>query len=144
MRIKISQTGKELRKINMNEKELKYAGFWKRCAAQVLDFVIMGFFLYHTRYYREEYEVLLSVAATWAYFVGMESSPFRATLGKMAVGIYVTDKKRGQITFGQATGRFFGKAVSTITLFIGYLAIFWTEEQQGFHDKMAHTFVMQK
>ena len=28
----------------------------------------------------------------WCYYAGMESSPLRATIGKLAVGIYVTDE----------------------------------------------------
>jgi uncharacterized RDD family membrane protein YckC len=56
----------------------------------------------------------------WAYFSGMESSPLRATVGKLAVGLYVTNKSGGRITYGQATGRFFGKYLSGLLLGIGF------------------------
>ena len=45
-------------------------------------------------------------------------------------------------TFGQATGRYFGKILSTVILFIGYLMMIWDEKKQTLHDKMANTLVV--
>ena len=52
----------------------------------------------------------------WAYFAGMESSERQATLGKSAMGIYVTDLNGQRITFLRATGRYFAKILSGLLL----------------------------
>jgi uncharacterized RDD family membrane protein YckC len=74
----------------------------------------------------------------------MESSARQATLGKMAVGIKVTDEAGARISFGRAVGRYFGKFVSTIILLIGFLMVAFTEKKQGLHDKLAGTLVVKK
>ena len=71
-----------------------------------------------------------------------ESGPNQATLGKKALGLKVTSLTGDRISFGQATGRFFGKYVSAIILFIGYLMMIWDDRKQTLHDKMAGTLVV--
>ena len=80
----------------------------------------------------------------WAYFAGMESSPLRATLGKAAVGLYVSRENGDRISFGQANGRFFGKIISSLILYIGFMMAGWTSRKQALHDKMAGTLVLRK
>ena len=82
--------------------------------------------------------------AYWAYFAIMESSSKQATLGKMAMGIVVTDKNGRRISFGRAVGRNLGKIISGIILYIGYLMIAFTEKKQGLHDMMAGCVVVVK
>ena len=48
------------------------------------------------------------------YFAIMESSSRQATLGKMVLGIVVTDMDGKRISFGRALGRNLGKIVSQI------------------------------
>ena len=80
----------------------------------------------------------------WLYFAIMESSKTQATLGKMACGMVVTDLNGNPISFGRATGRFFGKYISAIIVGIGFLMNIWTEKSQTLHDIMAGTLVMKK
>jgi uncharacterized RDD family membrane protein YckC len=87
---------------------------------------------------------LFTVVLFWTYFAGMESSPLRATIGKLAVGLYVTDMQGRRISFSKATGRFFGKLLSGAILCIGFMMAGWTEKKQGLHDMMADTLVLQK
>ena len=74
----------------------------------------------------------------------MESSVKRATLGKMALGIAVTDVDGRRITFMRATGRHFAKMISGLILLIGYLMAAWTKKKQGLHDILAGTLVVNK
>lgn len=74
----------------------------------------------------------------------MESSAKQATLGKMAVGIVVTDMNGGRISFGNATGRFFGKILSGLIIYVGFIMVAFTDKKQGLHDMMAGTLVVQK
>jgi uncharacterized RDD family membrane protein YckC len=62
----------------------------------------------------------------------------------MAVGIVVTDMNGGRVSFGRATGRYFGKILSSITLFIGYLMQPFTERRQTLHDMLAACLVLRK
>lgn len=80
----------------------------------------------------------------WCYYAGMESSPMRGTIGKWALGIYVTDLEGNRVSFVQATGRFFGKMISGLLLGIGYLMAGITDRKQAMHDKMADCLVMRK
>jgi uncharacterized RDD family membrane protein YckC len=74
----------------------------------------------------------------------MESSARRATLGKMALGLVVTDLEGRQLTFGRATGRYFGKILSGLICLFGYFMAGWTEKKQGLHDMLANTLVLKK
>jgi uncharacterized RDD family membrane protein YckC len=74
----------------------------------------------------------------------MESSPQQATLGKMALGLKVTDLQGERLSFARATGRYFGKIVSSLILFVGFMMAGWTEKKQALHDIMAGTLVVKK
>ena len=87
---------------------------------------------------------ILGLILGWIYFAAMESSPTQGTLGKMALGIKVTDMEGDRVEFGRATGRHFGKIISTIILLIGYIMIAFTQKKQGLHDIMAGCLVVNK
>jgi uncharacterized RDD family membrane protein YckC len=87
---------------------------------------------------------LVSIVAQWLYFALMEASSNQGTLGKMALGIKVTDTFGHPITFGRATGRFFGKILSGAIFMIGYIMAAFTERKQALHDMMAGTLVLEK
>ena len=80
----------------------------------------------------------------WFYFAGFESSHLGATPGKWALGIYVTDMEGKRISFGKATGRYFGKIISGLILGIGYMMAGFTEKFQALHDMMANCLVWKK
>ena len=85
--------------------------------------------------------MLAVVIAGWLYFALMESSARGATLGKMALGLRVTTLGGDRIGFGRATGRYFGKILSSI-LFIGYIMAAFTAQKQALHDMMAGCLVI--
>jgi uncharacterized RDD family membrane protein YckC len=87
---------------------------------------------------------LVFFAAYWAYFAIMESSSRQATLGKMAMGIVVTDYNGKRVSLGRALGRNLGKLISGLILYIGYFMIAFTEKKQGFHDMLAGCLVVVK
>jgi uncharacterized RDD family membrane protein YckC len=86
----------------------------------------------------------LSVVMNWLYEAGFTSSARQATPGKMAVNIVVTDLAGGRISFGRASGRHFGKYLSSFTLLIGYLIQPFTEKRQALHDLLAGTLVVRR
>lgn len=83
----------------------------------------------------------LSLILTWLYFALMESSSMQATVGKLAVGVIVTDLNGNRIGFGRATGRYFAKILSAMILLIGFIMVAFTERKQGLHDMIAGTLV---
>src|SRR5207248_972139 len=87
---------------------------------------------------------ILSIVIAWLYSALQESSARQATLGKLAVGIIVTDLNGQRLTFGRATGRHFAKLISLFTLLIGYIMAGLTERKQALHDMIASTLVVKK
>jgi uncharacterized RDD family membrane protein YckC len=85
-----------------------------------------------------------AMVAAWLYYALMESSAKQATFGKLALSLRVTDMAGNRLTFGRATGRFFGKFISGAILYIGYFMIGFTQQKQGLHDIMAGTLVVRK
>ena len=86
--------------------------------------------------------ILVNVAAGWLYYSLMESSKTQATLGKMALSLKVTDLEGNKISFGRATGRYFGKIISGMIMMIGYILAGITEKKQALHDMMAGCLVI--
>lgn len=151
-----------------------YAGFWKRFVAMIIDSCILSlvdFFIFlpvlglfglgvFAGAESEEpisivaiilaavsaylFAILLMAVAGWLYYALMESSSRQATLGKMALAIKVTDLAGARISFGKATGRYFGKIVSGLICMVGYIMAAFTERKQALHDIMAGCLVVNR
>jgi uncharacterized RDD family membrane protein YckC len=134
--------------ISLHPESVSYAGFWKRVGASLLDGVIIGLpsgiFLYILFGDNEAATNLVSFIVGILYKTLMESSAKQATVGKMIVGIKVTDLNGQRISFGRAIGRYFASILSSLTLGIGYLLAGWTEKKQTLHDMVAGTLVVDK
>jgi uncharacterized RDD family membrane protein YckC len=147
---------------------LSYAGFWLRFVAFIIDVIvtniigfifgfIIGFFaavMYGPEVVQPRPDgssppLLLvvqgvSVFLTLAYYTIMECSPAQATVGKMALGLKVTDLQGQRISFANAMGRTGGKLLSSLTLGIGFIIAAFTEKKQALHDMIAGTLVVRK
>ena len=60
------------------------------------------------------------------------------------MGLIVTDMNGQRITFGKASGRFFGKIVSGLICYVGFIMAGFTEKKQALHDMMAGTLVVRR
>ena len=85
---------------------------------------------------------LITTALAWLYFALCESSAWQATVGKLALGIRVTDLQGNRISFLRALGRYPAKILSGMILFIGFLMVAWTQRKQGLHDMICSTLVL--
>ncbi len=132
----------------------EYAGFWLRLVAYIIDnFVLTGLImvvfipLSILSVVSENLAMAIGIplyfGVPWLYYALMESSKTQGTLGKMALGIKVTDINGKTVSFWRATGRHFGKIVSSLIL-IGYIMIAFTGKKQGMHDIMADCLVVKK
>ncbi|MGB6200499.1 MAG: RDD family protein, partial [Candidatus Acidiferrales bacterium] len=67
------------------------------------------------------------------------------TVGKKAMGIYVTDLNGQRLTFGRASGRFFSKIITGMIPFaIGWIMVAFTAKKQALHDMIAGTLVWRR
>jgi uncharacterized RDD family membrane protein YckC len=128
-----------------------YAGFWQRVAAVLIDGLLLGVVtapitlaVAGDDYFSPAASGANTITTVigWLYYALMESSTKQATLGKMALGIVVTDMEGRRIGFGKATGRYFAKILSALILGIGFLMVAFTEKKQGLHDILAGTLVI--
>ena len=142
---------------------VRYGGFWIRLVASMIDWLIVSivvgpvagiiFFMIHAAggaVRMPDFGIglvsrivlqTLFFCAFWIYEAAMESSSRQATLGKMAMGLKVTDEQGRRISFGRATARYFSKIISGMILLIGYIMAGFTARKQALHDMIAGTLV---
>lgn len=128
---------------------VKYAGFWARVAAFIIDALILMVpkllitFLIDGRFFNASgFTNVITLVVDWLYFAGLESGANQATLGKRVLDIAVVDVHGNRISFWRATGRYFSKILSAIILLIGFIMVGFDTRKQGLHDKIADTFVV--
>lgn len=138
-----------------------HAGFWLRCGAWAIDELILvvpyvvittflGLFvglsqrMQGTEYVGWRPEYLVGFVACMFYKPIMESSSKQASLGKMVLGIIVTDTEGDRISFGKAIGRNLAKLISSICLGAGFIMAGFSEQKQALHDMMANCLVVRK
>ncbi|HUL16388.1 MAG TPA: RDD family protein [Terriglobales bacterium] len=142
---------------------LVYAGFWRRVAANLIDIVVLWFpfFLmlfiaslaaklesvWHPKVspaiFFLNYALVL-VIVPLLYFGLMESSTLQATIGKMMLGLRVTDIEGKRVSLGRAAGRTFAKYLSTLTLGFGFVLCGFTGKKQALHDMAAGCLVLRR
>ncbi len=88
--------------------------------------------------------VFVGTLLEFIYYAALESSVYQASLGKLALGIRVTDLEGRRITFVRALLRRLARIVSNLTFGIGYLMNVWTRRRQTLHDLMAGTLVVRR
>ena len=146
-----------------SEVSFRYAGFWRRFASYIIDNMVLGIILLVLFILigivismaggfggNSLYEImriagyLIMLTVVWLYYALFESSKLGATPGKMLLGIAVADSTGGKVSFLRASGRFFGKALSGMILFIGYLITAFTPKKQALHDIISGSLVIRK
>jgi uncharacterized RDD family membrane protein YckC len=136
---------------------VQFAGFGVRFCAEIIDYVILGAFqaalltafTMNTSSGKDMMGNLFVSAiagiigfalqvAYQTWFVGR----FAATPGKMAFGLKVIRADGTRVGYGLAFGRWLGKLVSGMILYIGYFMILFDDERRGLHDRLCGTRVI--
>ena len=146
----------------------RYAGFWIRFVAVIIDGIIMMMVSGIVQYailgsfmtpmqtpppgVRPE-EFLVQVLARLglataigtainATYEALFISRLGATPGKLALGLKVVRPDGGPISLGRAFGRYFAKLLNGFTLGIGYIIAGFDSQKRGLHDMICDTRVL--
>ena len=131
----------------------RYAGFWIRVVAYIIDAVIIGVFNFIWIFVvtlaaggsiNGAPASLLQLVASLvgiAYFAFMWSSRGQ-TIGQMALSLRVTRSDGSPLTLGRAIGRAFALWLAFVIIFIGVIMVAFTQRKQGLHDLLADTVVV--
>jgi uncharacterized RDD family membrane protein YckC len=122
---------------------IKYASFGDRFIATIIDYLI-GMLIGLVIQGIGLNQMLIGLLWGWLYSALMESSSNKGTLGKMALGIIVTDDNGKRINFGKATARHFARVLSGLILFIGFFMMLGNERKKCLHDQIVGTVVLKK
>ena len=151
-----------------------YAGFWLRFVAVIIDGLLLGAIQFiaimpilgimgiglptdiQNLDSSEEIDMVAQMMAMAGvtqivfltiqtlYFSFMESSKYQASIGKIVLGLKVTDVNGSPLDFTKALVRNLCKILSSMILLIGYLMAAFTEKKQALHDMIAGTLVIKK
>ena len=141
---------------DVSENAVKYAGFWVRVGAALIDTIFFMMLVLPVLYtmYGEEYftsteqvywgigDLLMNyvvpaiiVIVFWTYR--------SATPGKIILNMKIVDAETGeQPSTGKLIIRYLGYYVSAIPMCIGLMWVGFDERKQGWHDKLANTVVI--
>jgi uncharacterized RDD family membrane protein YckC len=131
---------------------MEYAGFWRRFAAYIIDSILVSVVFWLAVLILGAiaddagviFAYILGTIGGLVYYAGMESSTSQATVGKIALGIQVTDLQGNRVSFGRALGRNLAKILSALILYIGFIMAAFTAKKQALHDMIAGTLVVKK
>lgn len=150
----------------VHDAEVVYAGFWKRFAAYLIDYVILtvssmtigalvglgiggaaslaGGATTTAGVVSQLLGALIGFGISLGYYGWFHASSGGATPGKMAIGIKVVRSNGERISGARSIGRYFATILSSLTLLIGYLMAAFTERKQALHDLICDTVVVDK
>jgi len=142
-----------------------YAGFWPRCWALLIDCALLALtwsvgvplLVVVTTLVAGSFGGLppprdaavgqtltwsLLGGLTWFYFVCMESSSCRGTLGKMAMRLTVVTVTGQPLSFWRSSFRSLARLLSVLTLGVGLIMADLSPKNQALHDRLAGTVVL--
>ena len=130
---------------------VKYAGFWRRVLAGLIDVIVAvsmlliilvvlvvllmesGYLLYESPLFWN----FFTLVYFWLYQALLESSARQGTVGQIVAKIRITTTEGKRVSFLRSSVRFFSSILSSSLLALGYLMILWDRRNQTLHDKIA-------
>ena len=123
---------------------LEYMGFWVRVLALTIDSFVMSFASLALTFIAAltPYALIFVVPGfIYIFYTQMKCQ----TVGRRLVGIQVVGKNGEPIGFWRGLLReTIGKFLSTIVLYIGFIAVAFSRDKQGWHDKITSTYVVRR
>jgi uncharacterized RDD family membrane protein YckC len=155
----------ERERMQQQEAQLEYVGFWLRVLASLVDTVLLlivtvpllrliygrafdplGFDLTGSDLTGSGpggsanllFDWVLPAVAVVAFWIARQATP-----GKMLISARIVDARTGaKPGLGQAIARYIGYFISTVPLCLGFVWIGLDRRKQGWHDKIAGTVVV--
>lgn len=127
--------------------ETKYAGFWIRLLALILDMIILGIpavLVYFLFYFLNVPELMWPFNLGWLALMVYLNGTLGGTPGKLILGLRIVNEKNELIGTPHAILRYACKALSSFILGIGLLMVAFTGKKEGLHDRLAKTHVIYK
>ena len=136
---------------------MRYAGFWVRFAATMVDTVLLSILLIPPLLYLYGADYLTNpdlplIAGPADFVLNFVVPPImccwflvvhKATPGKRLFGLQVLDQATGKaISVGQSLLRYAGYFIAMLPLGLGLLWVVFDKRKQGWHDKLARTVVI--
>ena len=136
-----------------------YGGFWIRFWALMLDGVVLGLIslliyglgMVMIRILSPEIgdparamllpQLVANTLIKAFYFIYFHAVTGQ-TVGKKALGLKVVRENGEYVGWSRSTGRYFGSFVSMLVFGLGYICVAFDSRKQGWHDKMAGSFVV--
>jgi len=139
----------------------RYAGFWIRLVAYIVDLVVMSVFggVVGLIFGVGTFAVMSGHVTTDAtmrivgnligFIIGVSYETFMigkfgATLGKIACKIKVVTAEGERVSYLRALGRYFSKFLSGIIVGLGYIMAGFDPEKRALHDRICNTRVIYK
>ena len=133
----------------------RYAGFWIRVVAFLVDAVIIGIIVSALSVGRAgmvtwdhwleltSWRNFIDTVASFAYFTLLWSTVGgRRTVGMRLLGLRVVGPDGQPISYGLAVIRWLGMLLSAAVILLGFIWVAFDARKQGWHDKIASTFVV--
>jgi uncharacterized RDD family membrane protein YckC len=149
----------------------RYAGFWIRFVARIIDGIILGvvgfiitlplrmilgFSAITVAQSQDPSQALAMLPALLGTvgisllvnvilgvcYEGYFVSTKGGTIGKLALGLQIIRLDGSRPSFGLAVGRYFAQIVSAIILYIGYIMAGFDPEKRSLHDRICNTLVI--
>jgi uncharacterized RDD family membrane protein YckC len=155
MDITYDETVNHTEKKLIKESEIRYAGFWMRFWAYLIDLIVVGslnriliypmikaFNLPSNEPAFLPLEVLLTGVVFYLYFI-MMTKFFHQTLGKMIFGLKVISSDGNSLNWSTVIFReLIGRTISKTLNGLLYVWAAFTKKKQGLHDYFADTYVI--
>jgi len=145
------------------DQTIQVIGFGRRLVASLIDMLVVGFLTFilvvalslaillidiFTAYKYPDREFPVDTMTLWlglivsvVYFVGYWAKSGQ-TFGKTVMGIRIVSADGTPLSWGKAFLRYIGYIVSGIVLSLGFLWLAFDSKRQGWHDKIAGTYVL--
>lgn len=138
--------------------DTRYAGFWRRVAASMVDtllfvpvLAIIIYFTFDPLYFQGYLDAKFSAGNSYGFLselllvavVVFFWVRYLGTPGKLLLDCHIVHAQTGQpLSVGRALLRYFGYYISMLPFMLGFLWIIWDRRKQGFHDKIANSVVI--
>ncbi|MCT2536996.1 RDD family protein [Aquibacillus koreensis] len=115
-----------------------FIGFQKRMYAFFIDCLVLSIVVLEVS---NLYLLFLIVSL---YYSILPATPWKGTIGKLAIGATIVDKNGDRITFIRSMLRFYGYFFSGALCMLGFILIGLDVYKRSLHDFACGTFVVQK